>query len=163
MIPPFRIILSAFLGPFIFFMILMSGSKWTEFKWENGSFGAASVLMFSLPHCSAASPRHMFIGQNLSTLIAFACVYTIPDDYTFVRVSLAVALSTMFMKILGVSYPPGGATTYIIASSSRLDWTTSSAFFYLLFPLTVSLVILLLIGFVLNNYVTKEPYPTMWL
>ncbi|KAJ3280082.1 hypothetical protein HK104_000944 [Borealophlyctis nickersoniae] len=109
-------------------------------------------------------PRHIFVGQILSALIAFAYGYAIQSsDLVWLRTALAVGTSAGAMKIVGVSYPPGGATAYILSHLPITTWSTGQLFFYLLFPLTVGSIILVVLGVLLNNRVLGQKYPDAWI
>lgn len=159
-LPPLVVIINSFLGPFVFFMCIMSLSQFTNLKWDNGSFGAASVILFSLPHSSASIPRHMYFGQIVSALIGFLSLYALQSQsLLFLRVSLAVASSTMLMKMTGISYPPGGATSFIIATTHISQWTLGKMALYLVFPLLTATTLLIAISVIFNDFLLKEKYP----
>lgn len=162
--PPLQSCAASFLGPFILFLVLQGLTKATNLQWDNGSFGAAAVIMFSIPSTSASIPRHVILGQIISALTAYGFGYALPyDSVSYVRVALAVAVSTLLMKLVGISYPPGGATAYILSHEPVLQWSAKTMMFYLLFPLLVGSVILIVCGLVIDNVVLKEKYPQLWI
>lgn len=164
--PTVRAVACAFLGPFLLFIILMLGAKYTTLTWANGSFGAAAVILFCFPDSPPSSPRHMYLGQILSALVAFLFMYAIPSpSLMFIRVSLAVATSTALMKLIGITYPPGGATAFLITTGSIEQWSKEAMFMYLLFPLIIGTTILLVLALFLNNVFRNSAtgwYPKMF-
>lgn len=157
-----RHLVNSFVGPFIVFIILESLTQFTIFTWDNGSWGAAVIILFSLPTTSASIPRHIILGQILSALVAFACAFMISSQHLhFLRTTLSVSLSALFMKLLGISNPPGGATAYILSQQDIVSWSIRTLFWYLLFPLFIGSIVLILCALVLNN-VLIEKYPKIW-
>lgn len=170
--PPLIQLLTSFFGPFCVFLALQAGTQYSNTKnwslqpqgWDNGSYGAAVVIMFSMPHVPANLPRHIFLGQYISALIAFAYGYALPAaNVHFLRTSLAVATATLLMKALGISYPPGAATAYILSQQPLTEWSVGKMFFYLIFTLTIANCFLLVFGYILNKTVAHQGYPSVWL
>ena len=162
--PHFRAAMNSLLGPFSLFLLLQGFTKVTGQPWDNGSWGAAAVIMFSIPNTSASIPRHVIFGQMLSALVAFAFGYALPQEsLNYLRVALSVGVASFFMKLFGISYPPGGATAYILSKEPLVTWRVSMMFFYLVFPLLVGTIILLVFGLFFNNILLRMKYPTIWI
>lgn len=148
-------LLLSFIGPLLMFLALTGATLSTGQAFLNGSFGAAVVILFSLDS-PAGRPAHVFFGQLVAGIIGICFRTWIPVHYMWLSTSFAVALTTFVMKALKISYPPGGATAFIITQSKNtVSW------WYLLFPLFIGSVILFAIALVLNNLLLghEKPYP----
>lgn len=163
-LPHLNQLANSFLGPFICFMVLQVLSQYTSLTWENGSFGAAVVILFSLTKSPANVPRHIFLGPIIAFFCAWASTYVFQSkSLLFLRVSFAVATTSVIMKLCGISYPPGGATAYILSTYDILNWSIGKMFMYLLFPLLVGTGVIFIVAYTLNHLILREPYPKLWI
>ncbi len=145
----FRAIILSFLGPLLTFFTLMALQNFTVYTFLNGSFGAAVVINFAL-QSPAGRPLHVLFGQMIAGFVGI-----IFRNYIFntrslfwISTSFAVPLVTLLLKILKISYPPAGATAFILTQS-----LTPISWWYILFPLIMGNIIFLVISFFTINVI----------
>jgi CBS domain-containing membrane protein len=142
-----RTCLLSFFGPLSVFITLLGLDQLTGKTFLNGSFGAAVVIIFSL-QSPAARPAHIILGQTVAGTIGILFRLFIPVQYMWLSTAFAVSITTFILKCCKLSYPPAGATAFIITQSVEpVKWT------YLLFPLFIGNLIMILLAFVLVNTV----------
>ena len=83
-----------------------------------GSFGASSVIVFSLPHTKAARPKALLLGNLLGASIGVAVVNFVPLEPWFLA-ALAVAGAIAVMAITDTIHPPGGAAALIAVHGAQ--------------------------------------------
>lgn len=72
------------------------------------SMGAATVLLFAVPHGPLSQPWPLFGGNLISACIGVTAAQLIPDLFTSAAVAVGGAITIMyFLKCI---HPPGGAT-----------------------------------------------------
>jgi CBS-domain-containing membrane protein len=125
-----------------------------------GSFGASCVLVFGAPHAPFAQPRNVVGGHVVSALSGVLAQSLLGGEYTWAASALAVALSISAMHVTATLHPPGGATALIaVVGSAELK---SYGYSYALYPVGLSVLVLVLIGVVWNNFSKARRYPMYW-
>ena len=91
------------------------------------SLGATAFLFFETPMAEVSSPRNAIIGHVVGALVAFFWLLVfglvnepsgIETGFTFERavcVSLSLAFTGAFLRLLRAAHPPAGATTVIVS------------------------------------------------
>jgi CBS domain-containing membrane protein len=119
------------------------------------SMGASAVLLFAISHSPLSQPWPLIGGNLIPALIAVTCGKLIPD-FAFAA-AISVALSIFIMQILRCLHPPGGALALIPllgdASVHELGYR------FVLQPVGLNVLILLMLGFVINNLLPGRRYP----
>ena len=83
-----------------------------------GSFGASSVIVFSLPHTKSAQPKALLLGNGLGAIVGIGVANFVPLDPWAVS-ALAVAGAVAAMAITDTTHPPGGAAALIAAHGTQ--------------------------------------------
>lgn len=121
------------------------------------SMGAASVLLFAIPHGPMSQPWPLIGGHLVSTFIGITCVRLIPD--LFVAASVAVGLAISVMYLLRCLHPPGGASALTVVFGG--PEVVELGYRFLLTPLAMNLVVLLFAALVINNLLPGRTYPVV--
>lgn len=119
------------------------------------SMGASAVLLFAISHSPLSQPWPLIGGNILPALIAVSCGKLVPD--LIFAAALAVALSLFVMQILRCLHPPGGALALlpVLGDASVHDL----GYRFVLQPVALNVLILLLLGFIINNLLPGRRYP----
>lgn len=119
------------------------------------SIGASSVLLFAIPHSPLSQPWPMIAGNILPALIAVTCGKLVPD--LILAAALSVSISLFVMHIFRCLHPPGGALALLplLGGASVHDF----GYRFVLEPVGLNVVILLALGFVINNLLPGRRYP----
>ena len=119
------------------------------------SMGASAVLLFAISHSPLSQPWPLIGGNIIPALIAVTCGKLVPD--LIFAASISVALSLFVMQFLRCLHPPGGALALLPllggASVHELGYS------FVLEPVALNLLILLVLGFVINNLLPGRNYP----
>ena len=119
------------------------------------SMGASAVLLFAISHSPLSQPWPLIGGNLIPALIAVTCGKLVPD--LIFAAAISVALSLFVMQILRCLHPPGGALALLPllggASVHELGYR------FVLEPVGLNLLILLVLGFVINNLLPGRHYP----
>jgi hypothetical protein len=119
--------------------------------------------MFSLSKMSANLPRHIFLGQTLSALVAFAVGYALPQPHlSFVCTARLVSIHCdsshedsrhkLSARSCHSLHPEQGASARHACGRN------------VLVPLVPAACILFVIGFAMNKLLrTNREYPKMWI
>ena len=83
-----------------------------------GSFGASSVIVFSMPHSKAAQPRALLLGNLLGAIVGVVVANFVPLE-PWAMSALAVAGAIAAMAITDTIHPPGGAAALIAVHGSQ--------------------------------------------
>ena len=119
------------------------------------SMGASAVLLFAVSHSPLSQPWPLIGGNIIPALIAVTCGKLVPD--LIFAAAISVALSLFVMQFLRCLHPPGGALALLPllggASVHELGYS------FVLEPVALNLLILLVLGFVINNLLPGRNYP----
>lgn len=119
------------------------------------SMGAATVLLFGVPHGPLSQPWALFVGNLLSASVGVSC-YLLFDN-VFISAGLAVGLSVGLMFVFRCVHPPGGATALaaVIGGPAIHDL----GFYYVIAPTLINCCIIFVIALAFNNLFKWRPYP----
>ena len=119
------------------------------------SMGAATVLLFAVPHGPLSQPWPLFGGNLISACIGVACAQLIPDIY--MAAAAAVGLSVTVMYYLKCIHPPGGATALsaVVGGAAVYDL----GFQYVITPVLLNVTVIFLVAFLFNYIFTWRRYP----
>ena len=140
---------------------------WVGHIWLDGhggllavaSMGAASVLLFAVPHGALSQPWPVLGGNLVSAVIGVTCARWLAAD-PMLAASLAVALSILAMYILRCLHPPGGATALYAVLGG--DAVHALGYGYVLSPVLLDVVMLLSVAVVFNYPFAWRRYPQSW-
>jgi len=119
------------------------------------SMGAATVLLFAVPHGQLSTPWALFGGNLLS---AFAGVSTAMFiDVPELAAGIAVGFAIFLMHMGRCLHPPGGATALAVILGG--DAVQDLGYWYLLTPTLVNCAILFLMALLFNNRFNWRRYP----
>lgn len=100
-------------------------------------FGATAIILFSLPHSSAAKPLSVLSGYFIASLVGALFLYYGLSDWLYLGMGFGVVL--FVMQMFDVVHPPAGAH-YIVVTQATLTLSSIE-------PLFVGLLSLLAAGF----------------
>lgn len=124
-----------------------------------GSFGASAMLVFGAPHAPFAQPRNVIGGHIASALMGVLVQKYLGAD-PWLASALAVALAVSAMHVTATLHPPGGATALLaVIGSPELK---SFGFDFVLYPVGLSVVVLVSVGVLYNNLCARRRYPLFW-
>ncbi len=127
-----------------------------------GSFGAAAVLGYGAPMAEFSQPRHLVVGNLVSSFVGVTVAANISAlDSTAFAAALAVSSSALFMHLLRSIHQPGGATALIAVVGGSIR---GLGYWYVLFPVLCGTLILLAVAIIVNN-LSRNPhrhYPVYW-
>lgn len=119
------------------------------------SMGASAILMFAVSHSPLSQPWPLIGGNLIPALIAVTCAKIVPD--LILAAAISVALSLLVMQVMRCLHPPGGAMALLPllgdASVHELGYR------FVLQPVAINLLILLTLGFIINNLLPGRRYP----
>lgn len=119
------------------------------------SMGASAVLLFAISHSPLSQPWPLIGGNIIPALIAVTCGKLVPD--LIFAAAISVALSLFVMQFLRCLHPPGGALALLPllggASVHELGYR------FVFEPVALNLLILLVLGFIINNLLPGRHYP----
>jgi len=119
------------------------------------SMGASAVLLFALSHSPLSQPWPLIGGNIFSALIAVTCARYIPN--LIVAAAVSVAVSMLVMQFLHCLHPPGGALALLPLMGDKS--IHDLGYWFVLEPLGLNLLILLIVGFIINNLLPGRHYP----
>jgi len=119
------------------------------------SMGAATILLFAVPHGPLSQPWPLFGGNLISALIGVSCAQWIPD--IFVAAALAVGLSVSAMYYLKCIHPPGGATALAAVISGPS--VASLGYMYVITPVLFNVMLIFIIAVSFNAMFKWRRYP----
>jgi CBS domain-containing membrane protein len=119
------------------------------------SMGASSILLFAVTSSPLSQPWPLFGGTVIAALIGVSCGKMIPDLY--MAAAISVALSLFFMQLLRCLHPPGGAMALIPLMGDTS--VHELGYRFVLQPVGLNVLILLLLGFIINNLLPGRRYP----
>ncbi|HUX91972.1 MAG TPA: HPP family protein [Gallionellaceae bacterium] len=119
------------------------------------SMGASAVLLFAISHSPLSQPWPLIGGNIIPALIAVTCGKLVPD--LILATAISVAISLFVMQLLRCLHPPGGALALLPllggASVHELGYR------FVLYPVSLNILILLLLAFIINNLLPGRRYP----
>ncbi|MBO1925053.1 HPP family protein [Thiomicrorhabdus sp. 6S3-12] len=125
----------------------------------TASIGASAVLLFAAPHGSMSQPWPVFGSHLVSALVGITLTLylsTLLDP--LILIAAAVSLSIFAMYALGCLHPPGGATALTVVFAAQSHQMGEINYDFLLYPLSVNLLILLATGVLFHSFSHKR-YP----
>ena len=120
------------------------------------AMGAATLLLFTLPHSPMAQPWPLFAGNMLSAFIGVTCAMY--ADSIAIAAGLAVGVSVGLMHIFRCTHLPGGATA--LAAVIGGESVHNLGYGYVLMPVLLNCLIIFGIALVFNNLFPWRRYPT---
>ncbi|WP_448249574.1 HPP family protein [Thalassotalea agariperforans] len=119
------------------------------------SMGAATVLLFAVPHGPLSQPWAIFGGNIISAFVGVSCNLLV-NDMAFAA-ALAVGLAIGAMHLCRCIHPPGGATalTAVIGGQQIVDL----GYFYLISPVLLNCSVIFIVALVFNNFFPWRKYP----
>lgn len=143
-----------------------------------GSFGAVSVLVYSLPASPLSQPKNALLGDTIGAVVGVAVVKTFELAHRlfgsghcfWLMGALAVSLTIVAQERTTSVFPPGGATSLIFVLRScaaglpeehpfRIDdvWD-----WYVIVPGLFGPWVLVTVAMLTNNLSSKRSYPARW-
>ncbi|MGJ8694047.1 MAG: HPP family protein [Thalassotalea sp.] len=119
------------------------------------SMGAATVLLFAVPHGALSQPWAIFGGNIISAFVGVSCNLLIDD--MALAAALAVGLAIGAMHICRCIHPPGGATalTAVVGGQQLIDL----GYFYLISPVLLNCTVIFVVAMVFNSFFPWRKYP----
>ena len=119
------------------------------------SMGASAILLFAVSHSPLSQPWPLIGGNIFPALIAVTCGKFVPD--LILAAAISVALSLFVMQILRCLHPPGGALALLplLGDAGIHDL----GYRFVLYPVGLNVLILLALGFLINNLLPGRRYP----
>ena len=119
------------------------------------SMGAATVLLFAVPHGPLSQPWPLFGGNLISACIGVAAAQLIPDLFVAAAVAVGGAITVMyFMKCI---HPPGGATA--LSAVVGGEAVHSLGYMYVITPVLLNVVVIFLVAVGFNWLFKWRRYP----
>lgn len=119
------------------------------------SMGAATVLLFAVPHGPLSQPWALFVGNTVSAFIGVSCALMI--SHTLFAASLAVGLAIGAMHLTRSIHPPGGATA--LAAVIGGDAVADLGYWYVITPTLLNCCIIFTFAVVFNGLFPWRRYP----
>ena len=119
------------------------------------SMGASAILLFAIPHSPLSQPWPLIAGNLLPALIAVTCWKWVPD--TILASAISLALTLFFMQILRCLHPPGGGLALLPMLGDASVHELGYKFVFM--PVGLNVLILLVLGFIINNLLPGRRYP----
>lgn len=111
-----------------------------------GSFGASSVIVFSMPHTHAAHPKSLLLGNLIGATVGVLIANFVPVDQ-WVAAALAVSGAIALMALTDTTHPPGGAAALIAVHGTE----GISESWYFVIAVAIGAVILGLVAYATHN------------
>jgi len=123
-----------------------------------GSFGASAVLIYGATNSPLAQPRNLVGGHLISAFIGVTIFKLLSGlDLLWLNAALAVSLSIVAMQCTKTLHPPGGATALI--ANLGTPKVIGLGYWYLIYPVSTGVTILLTIALIFNNIPKDRSYP----
>lgn len=119
------------------------------------SMGAATVLLFAVPHGPLSQPWALFVGNGLSAIVGVSCALWVPN--LLLAAALAVGLAIGVMHITRSIHPPGGATA--LAAVIGGEAVHDLGYFYVLAPTLLNCGIIFIFAVLFNGLFPWRRYP----
>ncbi|ATX81107.1 HPP family protein [Mariprofundus ferrinatatus] len=119
------------------------------------SMGAATVLLFAVPHGPLSQPWPLFGGNLLSAIIGVICAKFVPD--AFIAAGLAVGIAIAVMYYLKCIHPPGGATALsaVVGGAS----VEQLGYMYVVTPVLLNVLVIFTVALIFNYLFKWRRYP----
>lgn len=119
------------------------------------SMGAATVLLFAVPHGPLSQPWALFVGNIFSAAAGVTCALLI--DNFILAAGAAVGLAIGIMHVFRCIHPPGGATA--LAAVVGGPAITDLGYYYLLTPVLLNCLIIFTTAVAFNALFPWRRYP----
>lgn len=129
--------------------VLATGSDLVGIALLAASFGASSVLVFTVPDAPLSQPANVVGGHLVTTCCGLIVGSIFPA--TWWSIALAVGLAIAAMAALRVTHPPAGANPIVVL-------TTGASWGYLFSPIFVGAVVIIAVALVFHR-LTGTVYP----
>lgn len=149
-----KISLTAFVALLLVVLISRNFADGAHWGVLVGSMGASAVLLYVLPNSPLAQPWSFTAGHLVPGFIG-VCSAMLIDDMALAAAT-AVGLSILAMYLLECMHPPGGAASLVPVIAAQ---SAPAGFEFLLFPLSLNVLVMLVLAVLLNRYWLKRPYP----
>ena len=119
------------------------------------SMGAATVLLFAVPHGPLSQPWALFVGNTVSAFVGVSCALLI--GHIYLAAALAVGLAIGAMHVTRSIHPPGGATA--LAAVIGGDAVADLGYWYVVAPTLLNCGIIFIFAVVFNGLFPWRRYP----
>jgi len=117
--------------------------------------GAATVLLFAVPHGPLSQPWPLFGGNLISAAIGVASAQWVPDP--FMAGAVAVGVSITVMYFLKCIHPPGGATA--LSAVVGGEAVHSLGYMYVITPVLLNVLVIFVVAVLFNFLFKWRRYP----
>ena len=124
------------------------------------SFAASAVLVFGAPSSPLAQPRNLVFGNLVSAVCGVAVAKIFLGSLQWLASALAVGAAVLFMGLLGVTHPPGGATALIAVIGG--PGVEEQGWLYIVQPILTGSLVLLVTALLCNNLHPRRSYPVSY-
>lgn len=122
------------------------------------SVAASAVLLFAVPHGALSQPWPVVGGHACSALVGVTCSLYIQNQQ--LAIPLAVGGAVLVMYYLRCIHPPGGATALAVVVGG--DAVQSLGYFYVLYPVLYSALVIMMVTIAFNALFKWRRYPAHW-
>ncbi|NOX27359.1 MAG: HPP family protein [Gammaproteobacteria bacterium] len=119
------------------------------------AMGAATVLLFCVPHGPLSQPWSLFAGNVVSAAIGVSCAILISNS--ILASGLAVGLAIGAMHGLRCMHPPGGATA--LAAVIGGENVTQLGYGFVLVPVFLNCLVIFIVAVLFNSFFPWRKYP----
>lgn len=119
------------------------------------SMGAATVLLFAVPHGPLSQPWALFVGNALSAAVGVSCALIINN--ILVAAALAVGIAIGLMHLTRSIHPPGGATA--LAAVIGGEAVRDLGYWYVFAPTLLNCCIIFVFAVIFNGLFPWRRYP----
>lgn len=119
------------------------------------SMGAATVLLFAVPHGPLSQPWALFCGNMLGAIAGVTAAIWI--DHLLLAAAVAVGAALLLMNVFRCVHPPAGATA--LAAVIGGESLRSLGYWYVLTPTLLNCLLLMLTAMIFNNAFAWRRYP----
>lgn len=123
-----------------------------------GAMGAATVLLFAVPHGELSQPWPLIVGNLVSATIGVGVARTLGGGGFAAAAAVSVAIGAM--HLLRAVHPPGGATALaavlMVTPDSHPSWG------FVIAPVMLNVGVILMAAVGLNAPFAWRRYPRSW-
>ena len=119
------------------------------------AMGAATVLLFCVPHGPLSQPWALFAGNIISAFIGVTCAILIPE--LVLAAALAVGLAIGAMYLLRCLHPPGGATA--LAAVIGGESIQQLGYNFVFMPVLANCIVIFFMAMLFNSFFPWRRYP----
>lgn len=152
--PTVKQVLKSFIGGSLSILVLMLLGKYSGYLWIMAPFGASCVLLYAAAQSPLAQPRNLIFGHLISACVGLVFLKVFGQSIWSICFSVGTAIA--LMQILRCVHPPAGANPLVIlltAHQIHYDWD------FLIYPVLAGSVVLVMIAYIMHNFMTKEKWP----